>query len=185
MLQFYNKTVVELLVNSTAHEDQMDAQQPLGKRNEIDNSEPIFLASTQSFPINDYMAKAMFSILGKDGILEATGFHREGFILPDGTASVRCHRSFGNRTKLLTELYQAHRVSLDGGGGVAVAVQLLLSHQDFQKMVDWLKVQIQLKGDLNYENPCSPSLVIWFECCMENGSVFFSPKFGSLNFGVD
>lgn len=179
--------MVELISNSTAHEDE-DPQEPLGpsKRNEVNyRDDSVFIASSKNFPINDYMANAMLSMLGVDGVLEAGGFIREGFILQDGSASVMCHKDFGNRTKLLNEIYRARTVSLAAGDGLAVAMQVFLSDADYHRVVTWLKEQIRMKGDLNYEKPCSPTVVIWFKCCTENASPFFRTKFGTLNIGIE
>ena len=187
LLKFYEKPVVKLIANTTAHEDKENALEPtadLDKRMYGETNENVFRADTRNFPINDYMANAMFSIFGDDGVLEAGGFQREGYISKDGDAEVRCFKGFGNRTKLLEDLDRAHDAPLVNGDGLAAVIQLLLSKPDFQRLKDWVKEQRKLKGELDLEEPCSPFVVVWYQCCTRIAYPYLRPKFGTLNFGV-
>lgn len=184
LLKFHQKPVVNLLKNSSASEDYRE-EPPELKRDEVPTPtvRPIFKTATINFPINSYMANAMFKLFGRNGILEKGGFSRTGYIHQNASAAIVLLGSFGNRSLLLQEILNAQHSPI-GEGALALVVQLFFTPKDFRRLTTWLRQEIRL-GFVNYDDPCSPIVKITFVCCTKIANPFLAPQFGTLRVDID
>ncbi|XP_068747369.1 uncharacterized protein [Montipora capricornis] len=185
MKKFYQKSVIDLIKNSSATEDTgQDLTELKRDALPIPSVAPIFHTATINIPANVYMRNVMFQLFGRGGILENGGFSRTGFIHRiNASASIVLLGNFGNRSLFLNEVLAAHHSPINDSC-LALVVQLFFTPEDFQRLINWLNQEVK-SGYVNYDEPCSPIVKITYSCCTKIANPFLQPKFGTLRVEID